>query len=256
MRTLVLLLVSSATLFAADFWTAKKPEDWNEKEAKKMAASSPWAKTISGSMQGGAGALPSGGGRIRGGGSRGGGGGIASAEMGGMGGRGGGDDMGGGMGGGGGAMGGGMPTTKAVVRWESAVPVREAQKRLEVKSGLREEALKDFYVVSFTLLGRGMARGGEGAQKKGGGPQEARAALAQRIGQATRLEHKGKGIHKPEKLSVIDSPEGMTILFFFSRADALAEGDKEVTFATRVMAEQFQAKFNLKDMKFGGKLEL
>src|SRR5581483_4324447 len=40
-------LACAAGLFAADFWTAKPFTDWNEKDAQKMVENSPWAKPVS-----------------------------------------------------------------------------------------------------------------------------------------------------------------------------------------------------------------
>src|SRR5262245_31084599 len=93
-------------LIAADPWKAKKPSEWNDKEATHILTNSPWAKTASvdmGGMGGSGMGRGGGGGGRRGGGGGGmsGGGGMGGGGYGGPGGGGGGEPGGPGGGGGG-----------------------------------------------------------------------------------------------------------------------------------------------------------
>src|ERR1700688_3117573 len=119
-------LGAAAALCAADAWKNTDFTQWSQEDVKKVLTKSPWAREVSVSA-GMPGAMPSGGGRSRrGGGGDSGGGGMVGADTGGM--------TSGGMGGGsgrGGIGGGdegrsGPPAMNLIVRWESAIPVKEA----------------------------------------------------------------------------------------------------------------------------------
>ncbi len=248
-------------------WQGKDPSEWTQKEIEKVLKHSPWAKEVTaeagGSMMTG---MPSGGGR---GGRRGGGGmGGGMGDSGGMPGADSSAGMGGGpMGGGGGrGMGGGdmgaqmpsRPQVRALVRWETATPVRKAAKKDLPKD------VAEHYVVSLSLphmpglSGEGEGRPGrQGSGAPEGDPEARRKAMLQRAGAATELERKGKDpIHPEHILSGHDQNE--TVLFFLFPRDKqpIQLEDKEVTFVSRVGPMEVKAKFNLKDMVYDGKLEL
>ena len=121
MKRWVLLIVVVITLglcigFAGDFWKSKKYSAWNEDETKKMQDDTPWARQVPIKYTV-----------------------TAGPGMGGMPGRGG---MGGPpMGGGGGMEGGGgfgplgppkpeSQAPKVVLRWQSALPIKQAVARM------------------------------------------------------------------------------------------------------------------------------
>lgn len=115
-------VVLASALAAADFWDQSEFVDWTDKDVQKMLFDSPWAKEVQ-IARGGAGGMGGGmggGGRGMGGpgGGRGGGGGIGGAGGGRGGARGRGDAPGGG--------GMAMPVMRFIVRWHSAMPVKQA----------------------------------------------------------------------------------------------------------------------------------
>lgn len=125
--------------YAEDFWKTKPYAEWTEKEIKKILTNSPWAKDVTTSFGGPAAGGAGGGGGRGGGGRRGGGGG------GGMGGGGGSEDASGGEGGaaGGGGMGGGggaAPTLTAKVRFQTALPVKQALLKMKFGSEVATSA--------------------------------------------------------------------------------------------------------------------
>ena len=170
-RTLALLFASGLFLFGARLLeTKKKFPDWTEKEAKKMVEDSPWAVPVEVAMGGGGGGggMGGGGGRGGGGGGRrggGGGGGIGDASSGGAGG--GGGDEGWGGGGGGGMPGGApRPAMTVIMRWHSALPIKQAVAviRFGAEAGTTADAKKfverveTHYVLGLTGLPPQMAR--------------------------------------------------------------------------------------------------
>jgi len=247
-------------LYAEDFWVKKTYQEWSDKEVNRILTNSPWAKDISASF-GMATGTPSGGGR---GGGRGGGG-SRGGGMGGMGGggmessAGGGEGMGG-MGGRGG-MGGGMggtpefgssaPTVVARVRWQSALPVKqalvktrlgkEAETSAEAKQFLSREEAR--YVLVLENLPAGMTRMDPARMREG-------------LKKTTSLARKGKEALHPEDVQFAPTEKSLLIVFLFPKTAPIALEDKEVEFATRLGPMEFKRKFKLQDMVFGGKLEL
>jgi len=199
--------------------------------------------------------------------------------MGGGGGMGGGMGRGGGgMGGGGGHGGGGMGgsggaetsdnTPAAVVRWESAPLVRDAEVRSESKEFNDAVAgfAKDYYVVSVSSMGaegRGGWGGGQGAP---GGPEGGeggwgrpdsqqtpeqvetrRKAMDARLIEVTSLTRAGQPI-APERVESVKGSGGRVRLFLFPRSLALDKSTEELAFQTALGPMAVKTKFNLKDM--------
>jgi len=237
-------------LIAAEFWDQKPPAEWSAKDTDKLMTKSPWAKRASVDTGRGPAAFsgpatprgdaPMGGGRS--GGPQGG-----AGQM---------DD--GGAGPGGGPGGGAAP--EALVRWESARPILDAQKR-ELP-----EAFQGSYAISVTgfPLGGGPRPGGAPGGPGGAGPgagggfnlegmRAAQQASFEKAKETTRLERKGKD---PIHASVI-SQNGRALVILFPRgAQPIDLDDKEVTLVVQVGLPTMKVKFNLKDMVYKGKLEL
>jgi hypothetical protein len=239
------------------FWKLKPAAEWSPEEVRDMLTKSPWARQVRAVSSGGMG-MGDGGGMRGGGGRRGGGGmgGMGGGMEGGMG-----EGPGGGRGGiGGGGMegGGGMPEIKAMVRWESALPVREAGKR-QMPPDLAES-----YVISVSglpAMGQG-GRGRVGNQFQQGGDARAsgdgRAQMEARIKDSTKLQRKGREPMSPETMQAGQTQGGGRVfLFVFPKGkDPIAADEKDVTFATRIGPFEIKQKFVLKDMLYQGKLEL
>jgi hypothetical protein len=208
--------------FAKDFWNDRKPEDWTAGEVKELLTKSPWAKEASITDNGQIGGL----GNPRGAATR------RTSTRGGTGQTGATD-----------SNAGAKIKWKAIVRWESALPVRQALKEAAPKD------IKDFYVLNVIGNLPGAVATSE-AQ-----PQE--SASSQYFKEITKLEHKGDLVHlnRVELVAGNDlSPAGT--LFYFSRMLALMPSDKEASFTTKIGPLDVKCKFTLKDMMYGGALEL
>jgi hypothetical protein len=250
--------ICAVPLFAAEAWDKKPVAELTDKDIEKLMNKSPWAKKFAVDTGRGPAAFsgPATGG---GGGGRGAGGGGGGPQGGGGAGP---DDAG--AGGPGGAMGGSTP--EALVRWETALPVLEAQKKQ------LPDAFRNSYAISVTGFPLGGPRpggaggpmpggapGGPGAGAgKGGGfnPEAMRAAQQQMMEaakQSTRLERKGKDPMAPSVMAIT----GRSLVILFPRdAQPLTLDDKEVTLVLKIGLPEMKAKFSLKDMVYMGKLEL
>lgn len=206
---------------AREFWNDTKPEEWTPEETKELLSKSPWAKDSQIKDNGQIGSLgapraPRSGGR------------PSSTPS--------------------------APRTqtapsspakitwKAFVRWDSALPVRQALEDAAPKD------VKDFYVLN--VIGN----------LPSAIPSEDEPADRQSLAylkDTTLLQHKGDEIHlsrvEPAPASAL-SEAGTW--FYFSRMLALMPEDKETTFVTKIGPLDLKCKFTLKDMLYHGSLEL
>jgi hypothetical protein len=214
----------SFCLNAADFWQAKPASEWNDKQLQKMITNSPWAQAFGLPMSapeasaGSAGKGGGGGGRGRGGG--------------------GGDDQGSGF-------------VDIVARWQSAMPLKQALMRLrfgaEAGTSPQAKAFLDQVETNYVMVLSGPLR-----SYMRGNPEDLKATLLK----ATSLTAKAKDALKPTEIQVTASQKGGEVIFFFPRSAPFTLDDKEVEFSTKLGERSLVYKFRLKDMVFGGKLEL
>jgi hypothetical protein len=261
------------TAFAADFWKDKAYGQWSDDEVTKMLSSSPWAQSTKASAPN-QGAGQRGGGMGRRGGMGGGRGGGYPGGGGGYPGGGGGYPGGGGgyPGGGGGGYprgggGGSMPSFTATIRWQSALPVREALLRQsgvtkpdDSKVAEKLTAPVTSYVIAVLglperLPTRGGRYGrGSDSDDRDKDSRDQDADQLDQMKSGTRLNPKDRASIYPEKVE--RDKDGMTILFTFPRTAAISLDEKEVEFVTHAGAIEIRHKFKLKDMVYQGKLEL
>jgi len=212
-----LLEVVPATAFASkEFWNQKMPPDWTDAEIHQLLNQSPWAKegSISDTTRRGSLGSPAAGG---GGGEGRSGRRVATSTRGAI------------------PSTGPQVTWKATVRWESALPVREALHR-GAPGDLPEE-----YIVN--VFG----------EVPGADPDSGFAILKDN----TTLEHKGDQIKLNRvELAPKNSVSEAGTLFYFSRLLALKLEDKEAIFTTKLGPLKVKCKFTLKDMLYRGDLEL
>jgi len=253
-RLLIVLGVTALVLIAEDFWVKKPYTDWSEKDAAKLLTSSPWSHDVSISSPSVDPGLGSANGGGRGGGRSGagenpGGNGMndpsSGAGPGGGGGRGG---RGGGMGEiGQGGSGGASMTLH--VRWQSALPIREAL--VVVKLG-HEKADSDqakkfveqtipYYVVAVVGMRPEMVA-------------RMRDEHLPELAKVTTLVRKDKDPIAAESAQKLPGEAG--IAFLFPKTTAIGLDDKEVEFVSKVGPIEVKRKFKLKDMVVGDKLEL
>ena len=255
-KMLFALALSPLLALSADFWS-KPHTEWTPEEVVRMLSNSPWAQDATARMEmdrgehgqrsgrsGGMGGSGSGGGGGIGGIGRAGGG--INGPMGGGGPLGTGNGSGGGMGGGRGSSrddntGGPirMPDIRATVRWESALPVRQAMaKRLDAE--LTEESSS--YIIAVAGLPRRSRSEDEDPDR------------LESVRIATTLGAKGRSGLAPQKVEL--AKDGTTLLFVFRRDEPFSLDDKEVEFVTKMGPMELKRKFRLKDMIYQGKLAL
>lgn len=249
-RLLIVLGVTALVLIAEDFWVKKPYTDWSEKDAAKLLTNSPWSHDVV--VGSGPSVDPSAGGGGRG--SR------AGENPGGVGMNDGGSGAGGGMGGGGrsgrgagmgeingGGGGGGSMTLH--VRWQSALPIREA---LVVSKLGHEKADSDqakkfveqpmpYYVVAVVGLRPEMIA-------------RMRDEHLPELAKITTLVRKDKEPIAAESAQRLPGEPG--IAFLFPKTAAIELEDKEIEFVSKVGPVEVRRKFKLKDMVVGDKLEL
>jgi hypothetical protein len=245
---------AAAFLCAADAWKNPDFTQWSQDDAKKVLTKSPWAKEIS-VGSGEQGAAPSSGRSRRGGGGDSGGGGMVGADTGGM--------TSGGMGGGGGrgSMSGGA-ATNLIIRWETAIPVKEALMKMNYgdhlpvkgEKGYTLDAPQDNYILSITGLRAGGGRRQQGADPQAEGAQSPADRLKDQLMTATQLVRKGKDPIAP--VNVVVNANTNSVYLVFPKTDAISDDDKDVEFRLTLGRINVREKFSLKDMHFSGKLEL
>jgi len=257
-RGLVLLaaasLAAAATLLAADAWQTKPFPQWTDKDVAKLVGSSPWAHEVRvtpGRVPSAAG-LPARHGGTMGDASNHG---PMSADSGMRGApdagdpashleRGGSDPLT--------EMG---QTITVVVRWQSALPLRQAEVRAKYGSEaatsdqVKQQLAQDPNVYVVAVFGLPVSQAGIEFTR--------REALAQ-----TTLSAKGKDPLRPLRVDVTPGSVSATggrladLYFTFPKNTPFAIADKEVDFSTTVDSTAVRSTFRLKDMMFGGSLSL
>jgi hypothetical protein len=258
------LLLFAAFSFSGGFWQKENYSSWNEKETKKILEDSPWARLAKikqdmnnlkrASRNAGE---PSGGSGGFGGGGMGGGGGFGGGGMGGGGGFGGGGmGGGGGFGGGGfggGGFGGGMGSQpKVIMRWYSALPVKQATMRLKYKDEVKtsEEAAKSLNrkETGYILCVVGL-------------PGMKQVYNADDIEKNSMIKLKGRSSILPAEVAVEQEGRTVSLYLFFPKFKhdgtpliTLKDGSIEVL--VEAWMYDLKRKFKLKDMVYNGNLEL
>jgi hypothetical protein len=258
------LLTASMVLLAADGqpWKDKKVPEWTEDDARQVLTDSPWVKSVTpvmGRQTNDNGQRRQGGGMGRGGGVGMGGIGVGLPGMGGMGGprqRGGmgGPDNGSGYpnGGGGYPNGGNYPQDgrsdrgyneppSLKVRWESALPVREAElKARETNAPTVDES---HYAIAVYGVPNRMADAGS-------------RNLADQLKKQAALKRTGKKDVKPSSVQVLQREDGMLLVFLFPRSNEITKEDRRIEFDAQIGRMQLTQSFYVEDMTFQGKLEI
>ncbi|MBV8847503.1 MAG: hypothetical protein JO307_32230 [Bryobacterales bacterium] len=211
----VLWIAAGIPVWAAskEFWDEKTPDQWTKDEIEQMLTNSPWAKPASVSFNNSVGILGSPGygrpGRIYGAP------GVGDQNK----------------------KGSGPLAFQAVIRWESARPIRIAEKNNAFEGS-------DYYVVA--------AIGDFPSVGEANEDQEAREQRREMLQEFTKLDRKGDS---PIYLDRIE-PVAAGMRFYFSKLEPIKPANKEITFTTKIGPLEMKAKFPLKDMVYRGKLEL
>ena len=254
-----LVVVLACSLGAADFWQSKPYSEWSDKDVQKMLTASPWARQVGVGVEGPAAPVRANGGRrsdtsgdpsdtpgppVAGGGV------IAGADVGG-GGFGGADSPGTRGGRGDDAAGGSAQSILVMLRWQTALPLKQAAVRAkygseattspEAKRILEHE--ESNYVISVSGLPAAMARGDF-------------EKLKESVKRQTSLSTKGREKLPPAEVQLAPRDKFVDAIFIFPKNQPFTPDDKEVEFSTRIGSLAVKYKFRLKDMMYNGKLEL
>ena len=244
-RLFVGLLTGVLCLAAALPWR-KNPEAWTDQDAQRILSNSPWAQpaaatfpdprkdevpesvySLPGAAQAGmAGPKGATDGRWDGGVGR---------------------NTGGGL----------LPTLAVVVRWDSALPVRQAMSKLKMPELAGESK-------SYVITVEGLVPAG---QYKQTAQLETKSSSDGSTGSAAGSEHVLEGLMAHSKLLVKGHPplacgnakiDPLTgaVHMFFPRTFEIQRSDKEVTFGTRFGSLLVEKRFRLSDLAYNGKLEL
>jgi hypothetical protein len=220
-RRSAILIAATAPAWAfasKEFWNEKQPGEWTEEENRELLTNSPWSRPASVNYNAGPGnaGRPStsgyGGSRrsnrtpvVTG---------PGDTPM-------------------------GKQQYQAVVRWETALPVREAS---HIKS--TDDPLANYVInVIGDLPMLGTHKDEDAAQRQQRG---------ETLKDVTKLERR----NDPLYLSKVIFRGPSETLFYFPRLDTIFPDDKQVTFVTKLGPLEVKAKFTLKDMVYRGKLEL
>ena len=246
-RLLSFLTVFAALLTAADQpWKDKAIADWSDEDTKQILADSPWARTVQPTMDRASSGQRQSRGMGRGGGGLGGIG-IGLPGMGGMGRRGGMGYPGGNPGGvppvgtnGGNGTGSDQPPALKL-RWESALPIREAElKARETNAPTVDEG---HYAIAVYGVPDYMVNGDS-------------RALADQLKKQAAIKRDGKKDLKPSSVEVFRREDGPVILYLFPRSNEITRQDKRIEFDARILRLQFTQPFYVDEMTYRDKLEL
>ncbi|MFL6352164.1 MAG: hypothetical protein ACJ74Z_09985 [Bryobacteraceae bacterium] len=231
-----LFAIGTVTVGAAEAWGSKDYTQWSAEEVNRLLTDSPWAKQVSASFstppreQEVSVIPPPGASTANMGGTRG----VSDGNW---------------DGGVGRNIDDSAPKLPVTVRWESALPVRQALLRSRLGDQLSEardpkenlnQAERDYVITVIGLITSNQSRDRERVQKELTG--------------AARLVRAGKAPIRPESVSV-DASVG-AIQFFFPKTNPISLDDKEVTFELQFGSIKVAKKFRLKAMTYKGRLEL
>jgi hypothetical protein len=152
---------------------------------------------------------------------------------------------------------GSLPSLPVVVRWDSALPVREALRHSPAT--LDPESSSADYVITVTGLipaGRYRSAGRTEGSSRSDGSSDARnpEEILEAFMSFSRLLPRGAAAIVPRNVR-LDSATG-AIHIFFARTRPIEADTKEVLFLTRFGGFTVRAKFRVKDMRYQGKLAL
>jgi len=236
----------AACLWAADFWQSKPYTEWNDKDVKKMLDGSPWSKETSvatadgDSIAGNAGKRGS-----RTPGTMGEANPVDRSSENGL------EEPGKPGRSGGNSDGVAIPTMTVIVRWQSALPVKQALARAKYGSEVSTspeankliETVEPNYIIVVSGLMRTLFQADSGVVK---------AAVLN----ASELAVKGKDPIHPVDFMVQPSGRGVDAYFAFPKSAAFSPDDKEVEFTAKFRAITVRQRFQFKNMVINGKLEL
>jgi hypothetical protein len=143
---------------------------------------------------------------------------------------------------------------KAVVRWESGLPVRQARKT----ASLPDKGVGQ-YVLSVSRLPLEFIEqsSGNGTIHHDQGAGLDKTALAERFAKSSSLQRNGKDAISANHAEWVDSDFSPRVVIFFPLGEKpIQPEDREVDLVSQVGALVVRAKFSLKEMVYRDRLEL
>lgn len=137
--------------------------------------------------------------------------------------------------------GAGLPEGSVLILWESAEPIREAKSSLAIGEAMGAKA-QDAIIVS--VIAHPLLR-----------EINPSGAMKQMVRDSAVLLRKGKDSVPAFDVAFIETNDSI-MRFYFPRQETVQPGDKELTFRFEIQETVVEAKFNLKDMVFKGKIAL
>jgi len=127
------------------------------------------------------------------------------------------------------------------VRWESALPVQEAE--LKSRDANAPSVDEGHYAIAVLGLPTRMV---------GSDPQDS----ARRPKPQAELKRNGKKAIRPSDVRVLSRDDGPVVLFLFPRSKEITLADEQIEFGARIGPLELKQTFELTEMKYAGKLEL
>ncbi len=129
-----------------------------------------------------------------------------------------------------------------IVRWESALPVREAELKARFLTAptLDDE---DHYAIAVYGVPNALLH-------------DDSKAVAEGLRHQALLKREGKQDTKPSSVTVLLRDDGPVVLYLFPKSAAFDWRDHKITFDAQVTTLKFTQEFSFDDMTFHGKLEL
>jgi len=238
-------------LAAAQFWSGKDPAQWTANDISRLLNDSPWAQQASASFGSSTDApdMPAAP--------------LPGPAQAGMAGRNGVSD-GRWDGGVSKNVGVGVPSLPVMVRWDSALPIREALLKSQPQQDVVDQAQKDYILTVIGLVPAGRYRASSGhlathsesdetLDSTGRASQDPEEML-EGLMAASALIPRDRPPIRPEDVK-LDASTG-AIHLFFPRTQPITLKDKEVTFTTHFGSMTISKSFRLKEMAYRKKLEL
>jgi hypothetical protein len=151
----------------------------------------------------------------------------------------------------------GPPTLNVIVRWDSALPVRQALERENAAAPYSDEQLRSHYIITVLGLVPAGRYGKPALQTQSSSSDEVDVRnpeqMLENMMRYSRLALRDKPALTPDDAR-LDSATGALHLFF--KREQITKDDKEVLFETRFGSLSISRKFRLKEMMYQGQLEL
>ncbi len=131
------------------------------------------------------------------------------------------------------------PTLK--LRWESALPVREAELKTHDNSAPTLD--ENHYAIAVYGVPRRMVDADS-------------ENLAARLKKQAAIKRDGKKDLKPSRVEVLQREEGPVIVYLFPRSTEITRQDKRIEFDAEIGRLKFTQAFYVDEMTYQGKIEL